>query len=436
MSTSAIRALRALSLSLLLAGTAGASDDPIEDIVAVLRDKGLIDDATEQQILAKRLRQQAAEPAPVSAGFEFLDGFIWSGDLRLRNEHFWYDSSFGEEADDRNRTRYRARIGFTKQVNERLGVGMRLASGVDHNSTNVSFGNDDEFGRDTILIDQVWADFRLSPPDSSWITTLTAGKVANPFLWKQAAGRSADRIVWDPDLSPEGMFLRTEGNPAGELQIFATAGYFVASEVSEAKDPKLLALQLGGSIPLGRHELGLRVSGYEWRSLDDAFIAQNLDGDSPATGGNLAGAFDSRARIAESAAYLQLAASPVGPAFLYAGWAKNLLADPTPPFDDEDTAWGAGFELGDEKTFARLGAGYFRVEANAVLSRFTDSDLFDGFTNREGLFVSLSRELASRVLLRLTLFDGEEIHSAVPIDPEDGSRADRKRLQSDVEIKF
>jgi hypothetical protein len=431
---------RAAFVALLLAfspGTARASDDPVEDIVAVLREKGLIDDATEQQILAKRLRQQAAETRPVDAGFQFLEGFVWSGDLRLRNEQFFYDSSFGDEADDRNRFRYRARIGFTKQVNESLLVGMRLASGDDFNSTNESFGGDDDFGRDTIEIDQIWAELALPGADSGWNSTLTAGKVNNPFLWKNGA----DRIVWDPDISPEGLYLRTQGE-VGRAKLFGTAGYFVVSEESSSKDPKLFALQLGASTALGSHnELGARVSGYEWRSLDADTIARNLAGVSPTTGGNLAGAFDGRARIAEATTYLRLGAVPGGSALLYATWAQNLLADPTAPLGDEDTAWGGGFELGDEKKWARLGAGYFHVEANAVLSRFTDSDLFDGFTNREGLFVTLSRELVSRVLLRLSLFDGEEIRTrAVPPGQGDvareGGRADRKRLQSDIEIKF
>jgi hypothetical protein len=422
-------------LALTPAGALG-SEDPVEDIVAVLRDKGLIDAATEQQILAKRMRQQAVAAPAADEGFEFLEGFVWSGDLRLRNEQFWYDSSFGEEADDRNRFRYRARIGFTKQVNERVSIGMRLATGDDFNSTNESFGAEDDFARDTIEIDHIWAELTLPAAESGWTSSLTGGKFANPFLYKNPA----DRIIWDADISPEGFYYRTQG-PLGSAKLFGTAGYFIVSEESSSKDPKLFALQLGASAPLGSgNEIGARVSGYEWRSLDDDTIARNLAGIAPTTGGNLAGAFDGRARIAETAAYLKLGALP-GSGLVWGTFARNLLADRTPPLGDEDTAWGAGFELGDEKNFARLGAGYARIEANAVLSRFSDSDFFDGFTNREGIFVTVSRELASRVLLRLTLFDGEEIRTTeVPAGQGDvsreGGRADRKRLQSDLEIKF
>jgi hypothetical protein len=419
----------------LAAGAARASEDPVEDIVAVLRDKGLIDAATEQQILAKRMRQQAAEPPAVDAGFEFLDGFTWFGDLRLRNEQFWYDSSFGDEADDRNRFRYRARIGFTKPVNEKLSIGMRLATGEDFNSTNESFGGEEDFARDTIEIDQMWAELAL-PAKDGWTSSLSAGKLNNPFLWKN----SADRLVWDSDISPEGFAYRTQG-ALGGIKLFGSAGYFLVSEESSAKDPKLFALQLGASTALGSgNEVGARVSGYEWRSLDDDTIARNLAGDDPTTGGNLAGAFDGRARIAEGSAYLKLGSLPGGGLF-WGTFVQNLLADATPPLGDEDTAFGLGFELGDEKQLARLGAGYVRIEANAILSRFGDSDLFDGFTNREGFFVTLSRELASRVLLRVTLLDGEEIRTGtVPAGQGDvareGGRADRKRLQSDIEIRF
>lgn len=434
-------ALVGVSLVLFATGAARASDDPVEQIVAVLHEKGLIDDATEQQILAKRMRQQAAETQPVGAAEKFMEGFTWFGDLRLRNEQFWYDSSFGEEADDRNRFRYRARIGFTKAVNDKVRVGMRLASGGDFNSTNETFGGNDDFARDTIAIDQIWAEVDLPGADSGWKSTLGGGKVENPFLWRN----SADRIVWDSDISPEGLYLKTLGNPGGEVKVFATAGYFIVSEESSDKDPKVFALQLGASAPLGDSgELGARVSGYEWRSLDGDFVARNVAGVTPTTGGNLAGAFEDMdgARIAETTAYLKLGGTPAGPALLYATWARNLEADSTAPLGDEDTAWGGGFEIGDEKKLARLGAGYFRIEANAVPARFTDSDLFDGFTNREGFFVSLSRELASRVLLRLTFLDGEEIRTRTLADPaqgdvaREGGRADRKRLQSDVEIRF
>ena len=76
----------------------------------------------------------------------------------------------------------------------------------------------DDFGRDTIEIDQMWARFSLPGADSGWASSLTGGKVENPFLWKNGA----DRIVWDGDISPEGLYLRTQGSLGGSSKLFAT----------------------------------------------------------------------------------------------------------------------------------------------------------------------------------------------------------------------
>src|SRR6202008_4458292 len=102
--------------------------------------------------------------------------------------------------------------------------------------------------------------------------------------------------------------------------------------------------------------------------------------------------------------------------------------------------WGAGLEIGHEKRLARLSAGWFHVEANSTPSRYTDSDLFDGFTNRDGFMLRAYRELAARVGLRLAYFDAEEIstHLAAPALGNvayNPGHADRQRLQSDLEIK-
>src|SRR5262245_61153578 len=442
MSTFAIRATRGvlagIVLSLCFHGAARAGDDAVEDIVAVLRDKGLIDDATEQQILAKRRRQQAAETKPVgAAGFQFLEGFVWSGDLRLRNEQFWYGDSFGAEADDRNRNRYRARLGFTKPINESVRIGMRLASGTDFNSTNVSFGDTEDFNRDTIAIDQAWAEVVLPGADSGLDARLVGGKVENPFVWKN----SYDRILWDNDISPEGVYLRATASPAEGSSLWGTLGYFVVDENADSKDPKVMGLQLGGSTALSGAEVGARVSAYEWRALDDAFVSRNVAGAGPTTGGNLVGAFDDdRARVGEASAYLRLPKA-AWPALFYAQYLQNFNAENVGGFGKEDVAWGAGLEVGDPKRLVSLSAAWFHVEANSTPSRFTDRDLFDGFTNREGFMLSAYRELAARIGVRLTYFDGEEIsdHLVAPALGNvayNAGHADRQRLQSDLEIKF
>ena len=135
-----------------------AETNAVEDIVAVLQQKGLIDEATGDEILAKQERSDAKEASarpPVAAAPGLTEGFVWSGDLRLRDEQFWYGRALGADAaSDNNRFRYRARLGFTKQVNSWALVGIRLSSGTgNYRSPNVSFGETTNFNNDIIFVD-------------------------------------------------------------------------------------------------------------------------------------------------------------------------------------------------------------------------------------------------------------------------------------------
>ena len=83
----------------------------------------------------------------------------------------------------------------------------------------------------------------------------------------------------------------------------------------------------------------------------------------------------------------------------------------------------------------QLGVGYWHIEANAFPSMFIDSDLFDGFTNREGFAFYGAREVAKNTELNLTLFWSEEIEDdpAFAVSTMEGERL---RLQADLIFKF
>ncbi|MEE9279407.1 MAG: putative porin [Myxococcota bacterium] len=405
-----------------------AETGTIEEIVSILRSEGLIDEATRQKLLAKHHNEQRRRAA-VSAGP--LSGLEWTGELRLRHEAFWFDgdATGTPEPDNRYRFRYRARLGFQKQVSERVRVGMRLASGTGSaRSTNVSFGEQPDWRPDDIFIDRAWAELRLT--EGRVRTRLVAGRVANPFQWSIGM----DRLMWDPDIAPEGAYLEARTGLGENAKLWATLGAFIAEEKSVNADPKLFGLQLGGSTRLSDTlEIGGRISGYEWRSLDQDFIRRALDS------GNLPSAFDGRARIGELSAYARITANDTWPLLVYGTYERNFTADSALidglPTDEEDTAWGAGFELGDAAKIAKLGFAFYRVEANAIVASFADSDFLAGGTNREGFVAYASRKLGPRVELRLTFIDVEEIRSSSPFTESLGG-ADRRRLQSDVLVSF
>jgi hypothetical protein len=159
--------------------------------------------------------------------------------------------------------------------------------------------------------------------------------------------------------------------------------------------------------------------------------------------GNLAGAFDSRARIGELSAYLRCERLERWPLELWGAAARNFTADDAViagfAVDEEDTAWGLGLEIGSAKEIVSLGAGFFHVEANSVVAQFTDSDLFDGFTNRRGWMFYASRRLFPGVDLNVTFFDSDSIKNtggAAGPFATSAEDADRKRLQTDLVVSF
>jgi hypothetical protein len=435
--------------------TAGARADDgtaVDQIVSVLREKGLIDAATGDEILAKQAKSDAAKAAkatpPVGQGL--LEGFIWSGDLRLRDEQFWYaGSGLGDAtANDNNRFRYRARFGFTKQIVPWALVGVRIATGTgDYRSTNVSAGETSDFSYDGIFFDRAYAQFALPDPGIGLTTTVTAGKMANPFIWKNGL----DKIMWDDDIAPEGAMITTSYSPAEGAKLWATFGYFLELQNSSQVDPRVFAYQAGGSWKIvDSVEFGARASYYDWNHLGNDATTATRTGfiDRSISNGNLASAFDPDMRIVESSGYLSWAGLEGWPVILWGTWAQNLSADgaliSSVSVGAEDQAFGVGVEAGDAKRLLRLGFAYQHVEANAVPSLYTDSDMFDGKTNRQGFAVYGFREVATNTELRISLWDEHPIRTTASgagggpfnISTATDSQANRTRLQADLNFKF
>ncbi len=407
---------------------AAAEENPaLLETLEIMRERGLIDEAKHAELVAKNQAWEAAHPG-------LLSRLEWSGDFRGRLENFWYDEDdFGTDSQDRTRGRYRLRIGAEAKVNEVVRAGFRIASGDgDQRSTNQSFGSGDDFDNDGLFIDQAYAELSVPGrflPEGMGIKS-TVGKQSNPFVWKHGK----DFMIWDGDITPEGVGFEITGAPGENLSLFGNAGYFIVDEESSSKDPHVFGIQGGFSLlPCDDVELGGRASFYDWRSVDDPFLTRTND-----TGSLITDPRDYQ--VVELAAYSRFTHHAKWPVLVYGHFAQNLEASSPGGVGDEDIGWGFGVEVGDKKQYVMLGAGYYHVEANFSPPQFTDSDLFDGFTNREGFLVYASRQLFANTDLNVTLFSGQEIEDGPAfdlssIDP-DADSAERYRLQTDLVIKF
>ena len=444
----------ALASALAMGGGARAAEDEsvVQEVLGILKERGLVDQEEYERLALKNASYEKKQAT------SFLSKIQWSGDMRLRMENFWYDTPdcsglaincdpVENDQSNRARFRYRVRVGALAPINDYVDAGFRLASGEDDlRSTNQSAGrNNPDFDPDSIFIDQAYVTFK-APKD--WLgeggsLKATGGKIANPFLWKN----SKDYMLWDNDINPEGGAILLALKPAEMWTLYGNTGYFILDENTSAKDPHVFGVQGGfGVTPTDTTELGARASWYEWQSLDGDFYQRGIDntnlngsaGSTSQAGGNLPGGLSDGSKFGagELAAYFRYAGIEGWPIRVFGHYAQNFDAEDTLGADEEDTGWGGGLEIGDPKKFVLLGAGYYELEANFWPSQFTDSDLFDGVTNRKGWTVYAARQVFTNTELNLTLFSSDAIEDDVPPFADSVQNSDRFRLQTDIVVKF
>ena len=420
-----------------------------EEILDVLRANEQI---SEQQYddLVLRVRDETARrqnlttPAVAASKESWVDRFTLSGDFRGRYEGFWYDRDpANAKLDSRNRMRMRTRLGLKAKVNDRIDFKLRLASdstvaAPGTNSRNQTFGQEPDFGPDGLFLDQAYISLhpfeKGSVPFGGKKLEIMFGKMGNPF--KSKIGK--DYLIWDGDLTPEGLALVWAAEPSERLGLTVRSGYFILDEDGGQADPYMTALQVGTSLsPSEALELGLNLSYYRFDSLDDGATAEAFFVRARGAG-NLTGGLtgNSLVNLGDARAWLRFGSNESWPVLVYGNVVKNYSAKHTTVFGaggKEDLGWSLGLEVGSKKKFAQLGIGYFRLESNAVPANLTDSDLFDGATNREGFAIYGARQVFPSTDLKFTLFLGDARDNGIAANT---GNADRTRLQTDIVVKF
>jgi hypothetical protein len=309
-------------------------------------------------------------------------------------------------------------------------------------SINQSLGESPDFDSDPIRLDRAFLEYTFPKTGFGLASRFEAGKTANPFTWD----KTPDFLVWDGDLELEGAALRSSLDLSESVRLFGSVAGYLAEERDTDSDPKVVGVQLGGSLRLTDSvELGVRASSYEWRSLGEPAMPSTATFKQRAMmSGNLAGAFDdSRARLGEGTIYLKVSALPSWPVTLFASQVTNFSADPTVVggirAGEENDAYSFGIEAGDPTRWVRVGLGFFEVQANAVLAQFTDADPLDARTNGKGVTFYLVRNLRPGMQLRLVYYDSDSLRSrggtAGPFAASIANR-DRKRVQTDLVLNF
>ncbi|MEM6885850.1 MAG: putative porin [Verrucomicrobiota bacterium] len=184
-------------------GTTFASDGG--PLVDALVKKGVLS-AQEGEEIRMEMQQayMGTTGGMLSWGNSAVKGVKLYGDIRLRYQ--WDDANGGGTVDDeRQRLRYRMRIGADYQFADNFRAGMRFETGAGNNTTNNTFGDGgngpfDDTG-DALLVGLAYLTYENDDIFGSGLVDnveITLGKMKNQFM--------IDGAFWDSDINPEGAY--------------------------------------------------------------------------------------------------------------------------------------------------------------------------------------------------------------------------------------
>lgn len=382
-------------------------------------------DQKEQQI-ARQAQQETNEQIAATAKktnelSTFDQKLAWAaktqfkGDVRFRQENVHNDGVSNNK--DQDRQRIRARLGAYTEINPQVDTGIRIATGNndDPRSTNQSLDN--YFDKKQIWLDQGYVDYH---PDAIKNLHIVGGKM--PQQWV-----SMGDVIWDSDISPEGLSLSYKYPLSGSTELFGSAGHYTLKDnvdgdgVQFKHDLRLYAGQLGARFGITDNlKLTLGGSVYGYDNDDDITPVAGVIPGQLAINGNSP---NEQFKLYEGFGQLDIGGLAV-PLSLYGQYVNNKDAS-----NDQDTAWLAGLKT---KIYGfAVDYNYRDVQRNSVVGAFTDSDFANGFTGSRGSKLKVSYELDKNFTLGATYFMANSDYTNATLKD-----SDIDTLQLDAEAKF
>ena len=406
----------------------------MERIAQIENNQKLRERELSQQI--QQLSEKKVEPVVIP---DWVKNVKISGDFRYRHEQIDAEHSssvrwYGGQARDR----IRVRLMLEAIVNDQWDVAFRLASGNAH--------VDDAYEGDPISTNQelthafsrkyIWLDLAYFNWHPVWAKGLNVygGKIPNPFY---KAGGSSNEMIWDGDLTPEGIgttYLRPMGDK-DELR-FAAGGFWV-NEVHDTTTATYADLSLWGAQAYWKHMfekptyLLFGASYYDYGNIQGA-SALATTWRTSATTRFFGNTYTSGNKYRYDYDLLELFAEYgfkfVGlPMAVYGDWVKNTVAP-----SGAATGWLLGTTLNKaiDPGSWELNYTYREIDTDAVVGQFNSSDFMGGGTDGRGHQVGLTYQVAKNLQTALTYALCERDAGA------NGRSLDYRRFQADVLLKF
>ncbi|MBF0386360.1 MAG: putative porin [Candidatus Omnitrophica bacterium] len=385
----------------------------VDVLVQKLVDKGILT-PYEAQIVLDDTKQEVAKQNAKGTN-EAIPSWIQTvkikGDLRAR-----YQMDSSKNAKTENRGRMRMRLGVEAKPNDKMKVGIGLASGNtgDPRSTNSTWGKavtaTNPGGTAGLILDYAYGEYRPMPE-----VALTAGKFKLP-LWQP------NDMLWDTDLNPDGLAAQLDFAPAQGLDVYLNNLVFVMMEDrnSDYSDPVMLAVQPGFKYAITDSILLQgALAYYRNTNLGNRAIFSNSSystntSDVKAINGVSATRYRYNYDAIQPSAEIVID-SPFGekslPMIAFSGdYINNLSMNKG--LNGRD-GWDAAVKFGDKKVSEKgqwqSKLIYARLGRDAFLDVFPDSDRYAGRTNMKSYEAILEYGLGKNTSLGLDYYYGESL---------------------------
>ncbi|MFM9915809.1 MAG: putative porin [Rhizobacter sp.] len=392
------------------------------------------------ELAAQAFREGWTGPGSVPSWVRNLE---WEGDLRVRAQFDRFADgnastvsindtnrtrslSLLNVSEDRDRLRVRGRIGLNAKLDEHWSAGIRLTTGsaTDPLSANQTLGTFNN--RYTVLIDRAYVRYRYGDQFNA-----VAGRFGNPWFGTD--------LLWANDLSFDGVAAQWTPRITSALRGFATVAAMPVQEVELAQADKwLFGAQVGATLASSPRTIGgkLGLGYYHYTNM--------LGRLSPV--GSTANEFTAPQFAQKGNSYYNISSDPARPLLALASEYRmvNLTGQIDLPsfagkrvmltgdyvrnvgFDRSQVSSRVGVDVDPQVSayHVRVAFGnneikelhdwqvfmaYKRIERDAVLDAFTDSDFRLGGTDAKGYAIGASYGLGKNTAAALRFFSGDSI---------------------------
>jgi hypothetical protein len=381
-------------------------------------------------VMAQTAAAPAAAPAakPAEVKKTWADSVTVKGSLRYRYETIDDDSkkNADKETFTRQRDRYRAMLSVEGKVNDNTKAGIEFSTGqADPVSGNQTLGGG--FDKEDFKLNRAYIDYSFLGDNPNKVN-LIGGKMKNPFI------TYSDDLVWDGDLTPEGLALKALLGE-GMLKFMLNGGYMQVEERSSQDDLRLVAAQGAVQIEFSPEAtLTFGASSYtfqnmatynvvDWEKANSSYGNSTQNGTVSGSTTNKAWKYEYEPVVFFADLDLFVMEMPVK---LFAQSLSNGEVD------DYDSGTMYGITIGKAKNLNtwEIGYSYAEVEKDATVGMFTDSDRWGGGTDGEGSRVYAKYQIQKNLQLGATFLMGEKKIS-------DASKTtDYERMQIDIAASF